>query len=613
MGSARYGPWVSVVRSRLGPTPVVAVVVLAFLLSACGGGSSGKGAAGSSGNSGNSGSSGNSGNSGAASPTTTAPAQDPANKPAGPTGTGYAPTGPLVADTGFRPATNGFPFDNYGDQLDDGSSVAELTPAGMQKLFGTSVCSDPKCDLTPPAQAWMDNQNSSMSGGHCYGFSVLSLLMWKGQVQPSAYGAASVPALTDEHNAPLQSEIAYAFSFQSLDAVNNTLIRGDPNSILAQLEKLLVPGAPDTYGLGIYNGSDGHEITPFAVEDNGGGMYHVLVYDNNWPGETRAMTFDTNANTWSYLAATNPNEPDATYSGNATTPNIDIDPTGPGVGVQPFPYAGTVGTGSSGSTGSSGGKKGGAPVLDDIYLDGGSDVSHAHLLIKNPDGQEIGFVNGKMVNTIPGARIEISRTNENWAEAPEPDYLVPDGVRYTITDDGSGLAAADPDEDFGIIAPGYAVEVDHINAFPKQKQTLTINPDGSMMSFTSTDRQRPELNLGVSDTTADYTFTVKGDQVAAGGTVRLDLPVDGDTMTISTEGAGTSQVSLALDREDDHGQQYFVHNGISLSKGDTGALRFGGWQDGQPMPLTITHDGQSHTEQLQDQGPPPGSTGTGNS
>src|SRR5581483_8324250 len=103
--------------------------------------------------------------------------------------------------------------------------------------------------------------------------------------------------------------IAYAFSFQDLNSVNNALITGDPNAILSNLEKLLVPNAPDTYGLGIYNGSDGHEITPFAVESNGGGVYHVLVYDNNWPGETRAMQFDTNADTWSYLAATNPDEP----------------------------------------------------------------------------------------------------------------------------------------------------------------------------------------------------------------------------------------------------------------------------------------------------------------
>src|SRR5581483_9201383 len=179
-------------------------------------------------------------------------------------------------------------------------------------------------------------------------------------------------------------------------------------------------------------------------------------------------------------------------------------------------------------------------------------------------------------------------------------YLVPHGVQYTITDDGAGLPGGDPGEDFGIIAPGYALEVDNLNIFPNQKATLTLNTDGSMASFSATDRQQPVLDLGVSDDVADYDFTVKGDSVPPRGSISLALPVNGDTFTIGTRSGGTSQVSLSLDRQDDQGEQYFTHSGIALTGGDTAALRFGGWQDGQPMPLMITHDGQSHTENLSD-------------
>ena len=47
-------------------------------------------------------------------------------------------------------------------------------------------------------------------------------------------------------------------------------------------------------------------MTPYAVDNKGGGTYQVLIYDNNWPGQTRAITFDTKADTWTYAAASQP-------------------------------------------------------------------------------------------------------------------------------------------------------------------------------------------------------------------------------------------------------------------------------------------------------------------
>src|SRR5207248_1298258 len=66
-----------------------------------------------------------------------------------------------VADNGFRPDPNGFSFENYGND----SGYANLGPAEMQKLFGPGVCVNTQngCTLTPPAQQWMNEQNSGMS------------------------------------------------------------------------------------------------------------------------------------------------------------------------------------------------------------------------------------------------------------------------------------------------------------------------------------------------------------------------------------------------------------------------------------------------------------------
>ena len=86
----------------------------------------------------------------------------------------YTPTGPLVADSGFRPDANGFAFANYGN-VGPPTNITNLTPADMRRAFGDAVCANMAggtCNLTPPAQQWMDGENSGMAGGHCYGFSV---------------------------------------------------------------------------------------------------------------------------------------------------------------------------------------------------------------------------------------------------------------------------------------------------------------------------------------------------------------------------------------------------------------------------------------------------------
>ena len=47
-------------------------------------------------------------------------------------------------------------------------------------------------------------------------------------------------------------------------------------------------------------------------------------------------------------------------------------------------------------------------------------------------------------------------------EQPEPDYYVPDGVKYTITLDGTDLKEQDT-ESVGIVAPGFELleDVNH--------------------------------------------------------------------------------------------------------------------------------------------------------
>jgi hypothetical protein len=89
----------------------------------------------------------------------------------------------------------------------------------------------------------------------------------------------------------------------------------------------------ENYTLGFYKfdratgkKSDGHAITPLAVED-AGATYRIHVYDNNYPGETRYVVVEkAGRQTWKYVTSTNPSEPVAEYAGDIDTKTLELTP-----------------------------------------------------------------------------------------------------------------------------------------------------------------------------------------------------------------------------------------------------------------------------------------------
>lgn len=274
----------------------------------------------------------------------------------------YTPTGPLVADSGFRPLTDGFSFANYACDANtsDGTCIpaqTNLTPTDVRTLFGDGVCSITSttiCRLSQRAQNWLDQANKSLSdpkGGHCFGFSVTSLELWKRKITPGQFGATSTYKIQLIGNQAIQREIAATFVTQGF-GVQPALLSGTPNAVLHQLISVLTPNAADTYTIGFSNGKqgalqEGHAVTPYAVEDRGGGNYAVLIYDNNFPGATRAMMFDTTHNTWSYEL-----EPSMVWRGGAANPSIELAPMSASLGQQrPCPFCGSFGRAPARATG----------------------------------------------------------------------------------------------------------------------------------------------------------------------------------------------------------------------------------------------------------------------
>ena len=550
-----------------------------------------------------------------------ASAGDPGNAaPGDASAAAYTPTGTLVADDGFRPAKDGLPFQNYGAQLiATGDTATNLTPDDVRKIFGDAVCVDVStgtCSMTPEAQAWLDKQNKDVLGGHCYGFSAEAQLLWQQKQASTDYGAPAVQGLTIQGNTLLQRQLAVQWAAQLFPSTNAGAFGGTPNDVLNKLKSALVPNPSETFTVLIFKPdfSGGHAVTPYAIEDAGGGIMNLLIWDNNFPGVTRKIAFDTNANKWSYTASTNPSEASELYAGDASTQSIFLKPTSPGQGVQPCPFCGKVPAQGSGTAASAG--SGGVGValaalktqatdpnaMDEIYLDG-SDGNHGQILITDEAGKQTGYLDGKFVNDIPGAQIQQNTSSATWMEPAKPDYFVPDGHTYTITIDGSKLTGPD-DTSVGIIGPSFEVAVDSIQLAPGDKDTLVAAPFATKVSYKASRTETPTIELAVSDDAADYTFDVHGVSDQPGSTVTLGLPEEGGNFNLDAAGTqGTSTLDLTMLREDDKGSTTFGHKGIALNGGDTAQLQFGSWSNGSPMPFVTTHDGQATTEQLTDQTP----------
>jgi len=368
------------------------------------------------------------------------------------------PQGTILADNGFRPNPNGFGFQNYGDNLSvdgSGGKPTNLTPAELQDIFGTQVCasgSGSSCQLIPTAQAWLQQENQGMGGGHCFGFSVTALRFYDGNLKVSDFGSApNAFGLSIPDNGQLQATIARNFVGQSLPLEKQGTIQGTPNDVLNKLITTLKDKS-EYYTIGIIkrDGGGGHAVTPYAVVDKGNGQKGILIYDNNFPGVSRQILVDTNADTWSYDGGPNPADTNEHYEGDATTKSMFLLPLNPIEQQNPCPFCN--GENVSSSSAQTGSVLGAAQQYNQITLQG-DPANHGHVVLTDKEGHQSGFINGKEVNDIPGVQIQTRFANADWAEAPEPVYDVPVKTDVNVTIDGTSLKRPDT-ETIDLIGPG---------------------------------------------------------------------------------------------------------------------------------------------------------------
>jgi hypothetical protein len=418
----------------------------------------------------------------------------------------------------------------------------------------------------------MEQVNGYMDGGHCEGMAVLSLLMYFNQIDPGQFGGQVAHDLSLEDEA-LQREIAYWWTTQSVFPAAASRVDESPSAVLDTLIEAFEAGteADESWTMGIYlpDYSGGHAITPFAVEDQGNGLYHVLVYDNNFPDETRILTIDRNANAWSYQASTNPNEPMSLYEGNADTQTLEVMPSSNRLLPQECEFC---------QGGAEAGRPAGLaaplPQYNEIWLKGDTD-----LLITDSQGRRLGYVDGQLISEIPGASSRHIKFQgvDIWDVNNEPVYRVPVGVEFSITVD-AGRATTGVTSTVAMIGPGYDLVVEDLYLDPGMQDVITVSSDGTELSYQTEYNDAPDMIFGVVTPEADYEFIVAALDIEVGTefTVKLDLE-QGD-LSINTNNAidyGTYEI--VMDRIDDDGEQWFSNDDIYLEPGDTAYLNFLEW------------------------------------
>jgi hypothetical protein len=505
----------------------------------------------------------------------------------------YVPKGEIIADSGFRPWVDGFAFENYGNDV----GPENLGPLQMQLLFGPQVClagsRGRSCQLTPAADKWMENQNQGMAGGHCEGFSITALRMWKKSLRPDDFGAKRPIDLPIVRNIPLQQTIAENFVYQFLPSVVNDRVSGTPVDVLQRLVDALNSG-DEFYTLGIYKPdySGGHAITPFAVEDRGAGKYAILVYDNNYPGALRAVQVDANRNTWSYVGGTNPDDLGWVYKGNARTETLELDPTIPGEGQQPCPFCSTKGSADTGAG------KGELLPADQRYTEitlQGDPRNHPHLVFEDDEGRRTGIVDGTMLREIPDVTVVKTYAVDNSASAPEPRFRLPEGADYTITVDGSDLTKTAKPK-INLVGNGLVVDVEDLTIAPGQKDAMAL-PGGYGITYQTNakDGIAPNFYAGLVEGNSAYNFAASAVGVKKGSTVSLLVEQEEKVVILDSTGSkgrnGTDPAFiLQLVKVNDKGRTGLWQRLVSLDgdKEEKAAFEYGTTpRFGRPLPFFL--------------------------
>jgi len=430
------------------------------------------------------------------------------------------------------------------------------------------------CKLTRPARRWISQKIESIKYGVCEGMSTASLYLWLAKNHPEVYkkrtsfytdvdefleGKSAFDL--DPKERLLQEYIANLFVLQDIKEVYEPTqeIRENkkPSEILNQLIESMQSNPDDPYTMGIYRVdkdgklTQGHSITPFAVEDVKNGIYQVHVYDNNFPEESQYVEFDTNKETWRYQPGNA--QP---FEGKADSKNLDLTPLSlrdlKNTDFFDCPFCADNANPTP-------------TDWVDISFVGEGDVSITDLKgneIKNTD--EIDFKGGLDKDVVPTLRLPPQQSKEP----------------YKITVSGANL---DQTMDAVMVGPDYVVGFDGIRLDKQQELVIYVYPgsNGPELTFEAYEEMEiPKVFIALDDEekSNSYNFELSGIKISEGKNVTVVADIENKAIYFGDNDGEPDKYDLTMDFLSEKEEYTLEVSDIELEGQDVAYFDYGEWQ-----------------------------------
>ena len=386
---------------------------------------------------------------------------------------------------------------------------------------------------------------------------------------------------------------------------------------IARILSAAIAGKRDFYTMSIkkYDKGrvfDGHEFTPFAVEDMES-KFRIQVYDNNYPGETRYLYINkSGTQAWSYSSAKDQNsKPDYVGDINTQTLSITANSWRDGKCFDP-PFGKDAGR------------------ADGCGMQTVSMVKAAY----NPrsfsgafqqtdeDGENAEFFltgDGDMLVTDAGRRIGYDpRTGRSYNEIPDaisddiigglgydlPHFTFPydeKGDPYKIVFSGKYLTTESV-MDFVFAGPGFTVGFNDIRLDPKETLTAEISRDGEQITFTaSSDGETPDVFFAFDADdaqAASYITTVGGVALDAGKALTYDFDLEHGKLFFSDNDGNEDEYDIDLIRINPDGtEEVYKKDNLDVGKADKFEMDFGAWDGKGSMCFKDDDDGDGFDDE----------------
>lgn len=533
----------------------------------------------------------------------------------------------IIALPNFNPTVSGFGFKNYTNDKhnwrDDLGADDLIRLVGVQAtcVSGTTA---KNCVLDASPRQWLEEQLKAIDKGRCTGMAVACLrfnvgLGFKGRSSLSSFQPGARSPFNLRLDQPIENYLAYYWLTQVFDEVRkpkDVSAKKGPSEIARTLTAA-IESKRDLYTISLkkYDKGrifDGHEITPFAVEDTGN-QFRIYVYDNNYPGETRYLYVNKGGSqAWYYSSAKIQNtKPDYVGDINTQTLSITANSWRDGKCFDP-PFGNDAGRADGCGTQAVG-------MVKTIYSPISFDQAFRQT---DDDGEDTEFFltgEGDMLVTDSGRRIGYDpRTNRSYNEIPDaisdlivgglgfdlPHFTVPYrdiDEPYTVIFSGRYLSTESV-MDFVFAGPGFTVGFADIRLDPNETLKAEISRNGEQITFTaSADGETPEVFFAFDaddDQSASYITTIGGVALDAGKALTYDFDFENGKLFFSDNDGNDDEYDIELMRINPDGtEQVVTSNDIDIGKVNKYQLDFGAWDGEGPLCLKDDEDGDGFEDE----------------